>query len=101
MSADLADLPVHRAAEMLRRREVSSVELTRAALARIEQRDRDIHAYLHVDAEGAIAAARVADEALARDGAGASPLCGIPYGLKDNISTAGMPTTCGSKILRG
>jgi aspartyl-tRNA(Asn)/glutamyl-tRNA(Gln) amidotransferase subunit A len=98
---ELADLTVHGAAELLRQGRVSSVELTGAALARIEARDREINAYLHVAADAALEAARAADERLAREGSAAPALCGIPYGLKDNISTAGLPTTCASRILEG
>jgi aspartyl-tRNA(Asn)/glutamyl-tRNA(Gln) amidotransferase subunit A len=100
-STELADLTVHGAADLLRRRDVSSVELTRAALDRIERRDGELNAYLHVAADAALAAAQAADGRLAREGEAAPALCGIPYGLKDNISTADMPTTCGSRILEG
>jgi len=99
MSGALADLPLHRAADLLRRREVSSVDLTRAALTRIDERDGEIHAYLQVTVDQALDAARAADDRLAAGDA--PPLCGIPYALKDNISTIGIPTTCGSRILEG
>jgi aspartyl-tRNA(Asn)/glutamyl-tRNA(Gln) amidotransferase subunit A len=80
--------------------EVSSVELTQAVLDRIEDVDGAVHAFLHVDAEGALAAARRSDERRAA-GRPASPLDGVPVAVKDVLATKGMPTTCGSRILEG
>ncbi|HXU67065.1 MAG TPA: Asp-tRNA(Asn)/Glu-tRNA(Gln) amidotransferase subunit GatA [Casimicrobiaceae bacterium] len=83
-------------ARALRARETSSVELVRDALARIAAA-QPINAFITVDAEGAIAQARLADEALARGDAG--PLTGIPIAHKDVLMTAGMRTTCASRML--
>jgi len=91
------------AAELARRiaaREVSSVEATRAHLARIEAVEPGVHAYLHVDADGALAAAEAVDRAVAA-GESLAPLAGVPVAVKDNLTTADMPTTCGSRILAG
>jgi len=59
-----------------------------------------VHAFLHVDAEGALAAARAADEAIAR-GESPGPLAGVPVAVKDVVTTKGIPTTAGSRILEG
>ena len=77
--------------------ETSAVEVTRAHLDRIGAVDDRVHAYLHVDAEGALAAARAVDSADGPKG----PLAGVPLALKDVIVTRGVPTTVGSKILEG
>jgi aspartyl-tRNA(Asn)/glutamyl-tRNA(Gln) amidotransferase subunit A len=80
--------------------EVSAVEVTRAHLDRIAAVDERVHAFLHVDPDGAVAAARAVDERLAA-GEPLGPLAGVPLALKDVIVTAGVPTTCGSRILEG
>nr|WP_208406833.1 Asp-tRNA(Asn)/Glu-tRNA(Gln) amidotransferase subunit GatA [Amycolatopsis granulosa] len=80
-------------------REVTSEEVTRAHLDRIGEVDEAVHAFLTVDAEGALAAARAVDSALAQGQAPASPIAGVPLAVKDVLATAGVPTTCGSKTL--
>ncbi|MGC9666249.1 Asp-tRNA(Asn)/Glu-tRNA(Gln) amidotransferase subunit GatA [Planosporangium sp. 12N6] len=80
--------------------EVSAEEVTRAHLDRIAAVDDRVNAFLHVDAEGAIAAAREVDAARAR-GEELGPLAGVPIAIKDVIATKGVPTTCASKILEG
>ncbi|MBI1885842.1 MAG: Asp-tRNA(Asn)/Glu-tRNA(Gln) amidotransferase subunit GatA [Chloroflexi bacterium] len=90
-------LTVHEAAELLARREVSSLELTRAVLDRIHQVDDRIRAFLTLCEDEALQQAREADGRLARDET--SPLMGIPGAIKDVICTKGIRTTCGSRIL--
>ena len=87
-------------ATAMRAGEVTSVELTQAHLDRITAVDGDVHAFLHVDAEGALATAREVDAARAA-GEGLPPLAGVPIALKDLVVTEGMPTTAGSRILEG
>jgi aspartyl-tRNA(Asn)/glutamyl-tRNA(Gln) amidotransferase subunit A len=89
------DLPARNVTELrtlLRSRQVSPREVVEALRDRIAEIDPQIGAYLSVDAEAALAQAETVDVNL--------PLGGVPIALKDIISVAGRPCTCGSKILR-
>jgi aspartyl-tRNA(Asn)/glutamyl-tRNA(Gln) amidotransferase subunit A len=87
-------------AAAIRSGEVSAREVTSAHLARIDAVDDRVHAFLHVDHEGALAAADAVDARRA-GGAALGPLAGVPLALKDIVATKGVPTTCGSRILEG
>ncbi len=80
--------------------EASAVEIAQAHLDRIAAVDGELHAFLHVDADGALAAAKAVDERRAA-GEALSPLAGVPLAMKDVVVTHGLPTTAGSKILEG
>ncbi|MDX1431919.1 MAG: amidase [Gammaproteobacteria bacterium] len=88
------------AARAIAARELGAEALTAACLARIEDRDALVNAWVHVDAELALAQARAADRALAA-GEAAGPLHGVPVGIKDIFDTADMPTERGSALYRG
>ena len=100
MSAELTRMTAAGLAKAIRSGEASAVEVTQAHLDRIAAVDGQVHAFLHVDTDGAIAAARSVDERLAASEE-LSPLAGVPLALKDVFTTSDMPTTCGSKILEG
>ena len=87
-------------AAKLSAREISSVEATQAHLDRIARVDGDVHAFLHVDNDGALAVAASVDDQRGK-GQDLHPLAGVPIAIKDIVATKGMPTTCGSKILSG
>ena len=84
--------------EALSKGEISSVELTKAHLDRIAEVDGQVKAFLHVDAEGALAQAKDVD-ARRKSGEKLSPIAGVPLALKDVLAQRGVPTTAGSKIL--
>ncbi|MEK7312842.1 MAG: Asp-tRNA(Asn)/Glu-tRNA(Gln) amidotransferase subunit GatA [Deltaproteobacteria bacterium] len=94
---DITSLTLNELAEKLKNREISSKELTNAYLKRIGQIDKKIRAYLTVCSEGALKDAEAADKRLKQGNA--TPLTGIPFGIKDIFTTKGVRTTCASRIL--
>jgi aspartyl-tRNA(Asn)/glutamyl-tRNA(Gln) amidotransferase subunit A len=95
---DLCFLSIAEAAKLLRRKQLSPVELVDAALGRIERLNPALNAFITVVASHARREARAAEREIAR-GRWKGPLHGIPISLKDNIWTRGVRTTAGSKIL--
>jgi aspartyl-tRNA(Asn)/glutamyl-tRNA(Gln) amidotransferase subunit A len=96
-STDLTALSIGAAGDLVRRKAISPVELTRACLQRIERLNPALNAFITVTSEEALAQAR-ATEAEVRRGRWRGPLHGIPLGLKDNIDTAGVRTTLASAV---
>ncbi len=98
--SDLTDLSAAALADALASGETTSVEVTTASLDRIEAHDGTLNAFLHVDREGALAAAVDVDRRRA-SGEALSVLAGVPIAVKDLLCTVGQPTTAGSRILEG
>jgi len=97
VSEPLYALTIHEAAELLRRREITSLELTESVLHRIQETEPHLNAFITITADLALAQARQADERLERGEA--HPLTGVPAAIKDIICTKGVRTTCGSHML--
>jgi aspartyl-tRNA(Asn)/glutamyl-tRNA(Gln) amidotransferase subunit A len=97
---DLTRLTAAELGAVLATGEAGAEEATRAHLDRIAEVDGQVHAFLHVDADGALDAARDVDRRRAQ-GEPLGPLAGVPLALKDVVTMRGVPTTCGSRILEG
>ena len=93
---DVTRMTATQIADLIAGGEVSAVEVTTAHLDRIAAVDDRVHAFLHVDRDGALQEAQKVD-----NGERTGPLAGVPIAVKDVITTKGIPTTAGSKILEG
>jgi aspartyl-tRNA(Asn)/glutamyl-tRNA(Gln) amidotransferase subunit A len=93
----LYSLTIHELQEKMKNGEVSSAELVRSVLSRIDAVEGRVHSYIRLLKEEALAAADLADEKIKKGDI--QPLTGIPIALKDIVCTEGIPTTCGSHIL--
>jgi aspartyl-tRNA(Asn)/glutamyl-tRNA(Gln) amidotransferase subunit A len=96
---DLTSLTIKQAADLVRRKAASPVELVAACLKRIDQLNPKLNAFITVSAEPALAAAREL-ESEAHRGKFRGPLHGVPVALKDNIDTAGIRTTGASELFK-
>lgn len=94
----LYEKPAHVLHDMLVKKEITAVELTEDVLARIDEAEGEVKAYLTITRDEALAQAKAVDEKIAK-GEKISFLEGIPGAIKDNICTNGIKTTCASKIL--
>ncbi len=88
------------AADAVRNRERSAVELTEQCLDAIAKRNPELNAFVHLDADGALDAANASTHGVAA-GEDPGPLAGVPFGVKDLDDCAGMPTTHGSRWYLG
>ena len=95
---NLMQLTAAECGRMIRSKEISSVELTEAALKAIRAKDAEINGFITVDEAGAMERAKEVQR-LIENGTLTHPLAGVPMAVKDNICTKGILTTCGSKML--
>ncbi|HRY36937.1 MAG TPA: Asp-tRNA(Asn)/Glu-tRNA(Gln) amidotransferase subunit GatA [Candidatus Magasanikbacteria bacterium] len=94
---ELHKLTLKQAAEGLRKKQFTSVELTQACLAQIKKRNKDLNAFITISEDRAIAEAKLADEMI--ENGQATELTGIPFSVKDSIATADIRSTAAAKIL--
>ena len=95
---ELFEMTALEAGEKIKSGQVSSVELTKEMINRLKATNDKINGVITITEDEALKAAQEADDAIAQEKAN-SPLCGVPYVMKDNICTKGILTTCASKML--
>lgn len=93
-------LTIAEAASLIAAKQLSPVELTKACLARLHATESTLHSFVLPTEDRAMADAKAAEAAIMQAGP-RGPMHGIPIGLKDIVDSAGIETTCGSKILQG
>ncbi|MBV8611195.1 MAG: amidase, partial [Singulisphaera sp.] len=98
-SGDLTTMSLAEASDLVHRKKLSPVELTKACLARIERLNPALNCFIRVTAGSALAQAREAENEIQR-GTWRGPLHGIPIALKDLFDTAGVKTTAGSAVFK-
>ena len=91
------ELTITEACGQLAEGNLTALALTESCLARIEAVEKDVHAFITIDRDGALQQAELADKQRKEGTAGR--LCGIPLSIKDLLATKGLKNTCGSKIL--
>jgi aspartyl-tRNA(Asn)/glutamyl-tRNA(Gln) amidotransferase subunit A len=96
--SELATMTIRQLAPLIESRQVSPVEVTTEALARLEALEPRLNAFISVRAEQALGEARAAEAEIGQ-GRYRGPLHGIPVGIKDNIAMTGAPTTCASRLM--
>ena len=98
MNMNITKLTIHEAAELLRKKKISSVDLTKESLNQVSKVDSQIKSFVTVTGNVALQQAQKADVLISLDRQ--SHLTGIPMQLKDNICTKGIPTTCSYRMLK-
>ncbi|MCP4713882.1 MAG: Asp-tRNA(Asn)/Glu-tRNA(Gln) amidotransferase subunit GatA [Deltaproteobacteria bacterium] len=98
MADDLCRMTIHGLHELLKTKKISAVEAAQSVFDRITVTEESLNAYVTLLHDQARQQARAADQSIQQGSCG--PLTGIPLAVKDILCTAGIPTTCGSKMLR-
>jgi len=99
MMNEIINKSVSELSALLKRRELSAIQVTNEYLSMIESTEPEINAYISVTSDTALRDAERADAILSAGGESVPHLCGIPYSLKDNIMTEGIKSTCASRML--